>query len=164
MWDEAFWAQAKSDWEMYAKLDETREPACHVLHYLQMATEKLGKAYLMARGTDVGDVQTSHQAFTQFLRLAARNGKVQRKLGMTAAQLRAHVRRLLPIAHAVEKLAPALAAGSVNAEYPWSTPQGAIVAPIRHSFALSRMLEGANGRNLLKLVEAVLENFFYIAS
>lgn len=160
MWAEAFWAQARSDWEMYTKMGRAKGPACHVLHYLQMATEKLGKAYLLAGGVGLDDVQNSHQAFTQFLRRVARNGKVQRELGMTAAQLRAHVYQLLPIAYAIEKLAPALAERSVNAEYPWQTPEGVIMAPMRYNFSLSAALEEKNGRKLLKLTETVLDNFF----
>jgi len=45
MWSEAFLAQAKSDWQIYEHLEKTSFSKCHALHYLQMATEKLAKAY-----------------------------------------------------------------------------------------------------------------------
>jgi hypothetical protein len=162
MWADAFLVQATSDWEIYAKLKEAKEPACHVLHYLQMSTEKLGKAYLLLTNAEIEGVQISHQAFTRFLKLIARNSKLQKVLGMTAVQLRAHVRQILPVANAIEKLAPALAGKGVNAEYPWQSPDGLIVAPIRYKFSLSYALQETNGRNLLKLVETVLDNFFVL--
>src|SRR5882724_6463098 len=43
---QAFIAQARSDWLVYRVLTESAEvPLCHRLHYLQMACEKLAKAY-----------------------------------------------------------------------------------------------------------------------
>jgi hypothetical protein len=44
-WRDAFLKQAHSDYSVYKKLNELRLPLCHKLHYLQMATEKLAKAY-----------------------------------------------------------------------------------------------------------------------
>lgn len=162
MWAEAFLSQAQADWKMHKKMRKANEAACHVLHYLQMATEKLGKAYFLSAGTDVEEVQNTHLVFTKFLRLAARNGKLQKLLGMSAAQLRAHVRQLLPLAHSIEKLAPALAEGSVNAEYPWQAPDGTVKTPIAYDFALSTTLQETNGRHLLELVNAIFESFYLL--
>ncbi len=162
MWANAFLAQAESDWEMYKKMSRANEPACHILHYLQMATEKLGKAYYLSARTGVDEVQNSHQAFTKFLRLVARNGKLQKALSMNSAQLRAQVRQLLPIAHAIEKLAPALAKGSINTEYPWQAPDGTVKIPIHYEFALSATLQEKSGRRLLELVKAIFENFSFL--
>jgi len=162
MWAEAFLAQAQSDWEMYKKMERANEPACHSLHYLQMATEKLGKAYFLSAGTGVDEVQNSHLAFTRFLRLVARNGKLQKALGMSSTQLRAHVRQLLPIAHGIERLAPSLADRSINAEYPWLAPDGTVKTPIHYEFALSAILLDANGRSLVELVKVIFEKFFLL--
>ena len=159
---EAFLAQAKSDWQIYAKLKRADEPSCHVLHYLQMATEKLGKAYLLAGKTTIDEVENSHLAFTRFLRFISRNSKIQERLGMTAVQMRLHVKSLLSIAYAIEKLAPALADNGINSEYPWKIPTGTIVAPVNYHFSLSEQLNGATGLNLLKLVNIVLENFWVL--
>jgi len=162
MWAEAFWLQAKSDWQMYNKLEQTNESDCYVLHYLQMATEKLGKAYLLYSGIGVDDVQNSHRAFTSFLRNIARNSYLQEKLGMNAAQLRAHIYQILPMAHAIEKLAPALASGGVNPEYPWQNPDGSIIVQIRYRFNLLDILEQKRGRDLVKLVKIVLDNLLVL--
>jgi len=87
MWAEAFLAQAKSDWQIYAKLKRANELSCHVLHYLQMATEKLGKAYLLAGKTTIDEVENSHLAFTRFLRFISRNGKLQQLNSPTGLNL-----------------------------------------------------------------------------
>ena len=45
---EAFAAQGRSDWTEYQHLSTLTYPSlpwCHALHYLQMATEKIAKAY-----------------------------------------------------------------------------------------------------------------------
>jgi hypothetical protein len=42
----AFYEQASSGWHAYELLARSADlPRCHSLHYLQMACEKLGKAY-----------------------------------------------------------------------------------------------------------------------
>jgi hypothetical protein len=52
---DAFYRQAWSDWQAYKLLAEADGlPRCHALHYLQMACEKLAKAYRL-RDT-AGDV------------------------------------------------------------------------------------------------------------
>ena len=67
----AFHTQARSDWAVYLHLAALPEhPRCHALHYLQMATEKLGKAYRL-RDTSAAteDLQSEHTGFASFLRL-----------------------------------------------------------------------------------------------
>jgi hypothetical protein len=67
MWHDGYLEQARSDWDAYGTLSTSSLPDCHVLHYLQMATEKLGKALLLAGGTDIEAVRRTHRAFTRFL-------------------------------------------------------------------------------------------------
>jgi len=52
MWSKVFLEQASSDWQVYEHLKGTHFPNCHALHYLQMATEKLAKAYLLVIPTE----------------------------------------------------------------------------------------------------------------
>ena len=42
--------QARSDHALFLQLRRTGADECHLLHYLQMATEKLSKAYLWRSG------------------------------------------------------------------------------------------------------------------
>ncbi len=51
MWYNGYLEQARSDWKAYNILQVAPISNCHALHYLQMTTEKLGKALLLAYGT-----------------------------------------------------------------------------------------------------------------
>ena len=54
--EDAFIRQARSDYSVFERLRaESRSdvPECHVLHYFQMATEKLAKAVLARSGEPV---------------------------------------------------------------------------------------------------------------
>ena len=48
---ELWWRQARSDHALFVRLRRIGAEECHLLHYLQMATEKLSKAYLCAQAT-----------------------------------------------------------------------------------------------------------------
>jgi hypothetical protein len=89
-WRTAFLSQARSDWEAYQKTIASEWPYCHRLHYLQMATEKLSKALLVAGDTKLEDLTGSHAAFVKFMRLISNNRKLKNALGMKKPQQRAH--------------------------------------------------------------------------
>ena len=66
-WGRAFARQAWADFDMWHRLENEREgfgewkvSECHKYHFLQMACEKLCKAYLCASGTDPHRLQSSH--------------------------------------------------------------------------------------------------------
>jgi len=60
-----FLAQARADFVVFRLLQARAElPACHALHYLQMATELLGKAHAWRRAPQ----PMTHVAFVPFLR------------------------------------------------------------------------------------------------
>jgi hypothetical protein len=60
-----WWQQAQSDRVLFLKLRRVGAHECHLLHYLQMATEKLSKAYLW-RSRKVPP--KSHTGFMRFLK------------------------------------------------------------------------------------------------
>lgn len=159
MWSEAFLAQAKSDWQVYEHLEKTAFSKCHALHYLQMATEKLAKAYLLKGRTDIKNVRSTHQALTRYLQDLSRNKRLQRVMGMASKPLRMHVQQLLPLAYKIEKLAPALAGEGPNPEYPWEVPKGVLHIPANHEFALGKALRQPRGHNLIKLIRMALQKF-----
>ena len=74
----AFYAQASSDWALYKRLADLDDVAlCHKLHYLQMACEKLAKAYrLRDLDTDVDAVATKHVGFTKFINAFLRSPRL----------------------------------------------------------------------------------------
>lgn len=168
MWDRAFLAQARSDWEIYRLLDrEKRCERCHCLHYFQMTTEKLSKA-ILSRGKGGGPLEKlDHYVFVKMLRNSMKHPRRYAvALGLDDGQYKEIVQKILLLAEAVEDLSPSRGAGrgpnpqrKVNAEYPWETPDGRVVAPAQHSFGLAGELRSAKGRRLQHLVRKMLEEF-----
>jgi hypothetical protein len=159
MWSDAFLTQAGADWQIFEHLYDSDFPECHALHYLQMATEKLAKAYLLAGPTDIETVGSTHRALIRFLQDISRNRGLQEEMVMTAAQLRAHVKQLLPLAFEIEKLAPKLAAGGPNPEYPWEAPKGTFCVPATYEFSISQLLLEPRGHHLIRLIKIALKKF-----
>ena len=60
-----WWEQTASDYEVFRLLREQGAVHCHLLHYLQMATEKLGKAYFWRTGRP--PTKKSHASVVKFL-------------------------------------------------------------------------------------------------
>lgn len=105
-------------------------PVCHELHYLQMCTEKLAKAYYL---TDTG---TGHRAFRRFITDILGNLNASRSLGFaTLADLTRWQGSVVRVVDAVEDLAPSIAdrLGLPNPEYPWPRTNPTI-APVDHLF------------------------------
>jgi len=158
MWSQVFVQQARSDWEVFEHLRQTAFPRCHMLHYLQMASEKLAKAYLLASLKDLR-MKKSHKALTRFLRHVVRNRKLQTAMGMDAKQLRSHVMHFLPLAYDIEILAPSLAQDRPNPEYPWQDPNGQFVTPAKHHFRVIELLREPTGYSLIKFLRLSLTRF-----
>ena len=162
MWHEAFLKQARSDWRTYEAIQGLSLDECQALHYLQMATEKLGKAMLLTEGEDIKKVRMSHKAFIRFLQVSARHPAVREYLGMSAQQMRTYIKSLLPLAEEIEKLAPALAQEGPNAEYPWMDPSGLINVPAFFQFPVTQQLRELRGRKLLRLIRFLLNQFYTV--
>lgn len=159
MWADAFLEQARSDWDVYNMIVNSTCPACHGLHYLQMTTEKLGKAIDIKSGGRLENLEKSHK-FIGFLRVAARSPRLPSLLCLqNGRQLREYINEILPIAHEIERLAPSLAQGGPNAEYPWKTRVGYVAIPAKYTFPVAKQLMEPRGRKLLKLIPIVLKYF-----
>lgn len=136
-WREAFLLQARSDHAVFDRLGVLQVETCHRLHYFQMVTEKLSKAWLTAP-TAANAPKTVHTAFVRMLQVIKSRPDVRRKLGYTdAAAFARYVDSLLDLATRVEALAPAIAGLSrPNPEYPWrDVGTGEIHAPAAQTFA-----------------------------
>src|SRR5437763_13170908 len=73
-----FLVQARTDFAVFELLRRHPElPACHALHYLQMATELLGKAHAWKHGPPA----KTHRAIVSFLRNLSTNRRAQKQLG-----------------------------------------------------------------------------------
>ena len=145
-----FLVQARSDFAVFELLQKQSDlPACHALHYLQMATEMLGKA----RSWRHGRPATTHRAFVGFLRSLFTNRQAQKQLGFEGQNANwVHtIRKSVPLAERIEDLAPALSPDAPNPEYPWprADPQA---APAEYTFGVWQELQKtAAGRKFLSL-------------
>lgn len=148
--------QARSDFRVYGALDG--QSACHRLHYLQMCAEKLGKAYFWRTGRPP---KRSHAYFVKFLRAIASRDEVGKALGIGPSDhWEACIRELLPLASALENLAPDLAGDGPNPEYPWP-PLRPMNAPVSYDFPLWREFRQPRGRGhkFLDILQRILDTF-----
>jgi hypothetical protein len=151
----AFLRQARSDWEMF-QLFRQRQPVCHQLHFLQMATEKLAKAYLWGTRTPP---RIAHASLVQFLRLVAHKGDVSAALEFhDQRNFHAWISSTIPLAAQVENLAPQLAGEGPNPEYPFPRTKPTI-APIDHDFSLAQDLSKHKGKTFIHSIGRLLETF-----
>ena len=165
----AFHAQAKSDWEVYEQLVRAQPslPICHQLHYLQMACEKLGKAYRLRQpAANVDAIVTRHVGFTQFVNDYLRSPEVRDKYRDRAAAHKSVCKASATIAREIEKLAPAVnrAWSPENAEYPWERGDweagaGQVLVPCDYGYPALSLLKTEKGSAFLKIVREALRDW-----
>jgi hypothetical protein len=159
-----WWEQAKSDHAVFVLLRRAGTHECHMLHYLQMAAEKISKAYLWRSGTAP---PRSHVGLMPFL-LALLSRGLSRKERQRIAKIfeyarpedmAAWVRQVSPLAHELQNLTPDLSNNGPNTEYPWPHEDPAH-CPALHSFALwGRLVDAELGRRLMKFIEKAIQRF-----
>jgi hypothetical protein len=146
-----FLVQARSAYAVYRLLNAQRSlHHCHALHYLQMATELLGKANAWKNGP----VGRSHKALVGFLRSLSSNSKAQRQLGYEGQNENwTHtIKKITPIAESLQRLAPALARDGPNPEYPWP-PDAPTATPVEFAFPIwEELTERPYGRMLITFI------------
>lgn len=163
-WHIAFARQAHSDLAARDALLSIRSlPACHQLHYLQMACEKLAKAHLIAGGADPLALQRSHAYVAKQLPIIARHFLARQTQNRPKRTwIIAAISRL---ARQIELLAPAVdeaGRSPANCEYPWQLADGRIVAPADHTFELS-LLYAKAGTTLLKIMRLAIGELLALA-
>jgi len=159
-WRDAFIRQARSDEKVRGYLNASGIEYSHQLHYLQMITEKVAKAYL-AHPSGTIQPKAVHQAFVRFLQILPNQSNLRRKLGITnKVAFRKFVQSLLDLAREIELLAPsATGSGRPNAEYPWKDlKSGNVIAPVDYAFPLFAV-ESQRMIRLDKLIWRLLEIF-----
>lgn len=159
---ELWWQQAKSDHSAFVLLRSQGIAQCHSLHYLQMVTEKIAKAYFW--GTD-SPKPRSHACFVQFLRFLGHHIRQNDRERIAKvfsfnrhADFQNWIHSVLPIAYELERLAPNLANDGPNPEYPWphAKPES---APVNHNFAVWTSLTSGRGRDLMRGIRIAVERF-----
>jgi hypothetical protein len=150
-----YYAQATTDYEMFRELSD--KPVCHRLHYLQMCTEKLAKAYFKQNINT--NVQASHAWFVPFMRAIQMDSRVRNSFGYRHdASFIGYIRSLMPLAYAVERMAPNLAGEGPNPEYPFPRSNPTI-APIEYDFQLWHDIQERAGKILLDFIRRAFERF-----
>ena len=161
-----WWKPARSDFELFEQLRRYGAAECHLLHYLQMSTEKLSKSYLWRKGKTLPKVHTGFPKFLRALLDRSSNelSRISALLGFRqASQLDQWVTSVLPLAYQIQNLAPSEARDGPNPEYPWPHLQPEY-SPIDYSFPLWIELSNTGkGRKLLNFTETVIAKFEQIA-
>jgi hypothetical protein len=162
VWASAFAAQSRSDWQVYDLLTaERRIPPCHKLHYLQMACEKIAKAYrCLDTGTNLEELLKRHVGFAKFIGTFLASPSIREAYQGRDAQLREVSRLTRALAREIEKLAPAVDRESSpeNAEYPWEAG-GEVISPCQYGYPRLSLLTSPGGRTFLKLVAKAIREF-----
>jgi hypothetical protein len=160
-YQELWWQQAKSDHDAFVILRGEGIAECHSLHYLQMVTEKIAKAYFWRSGSPP---PRSHAGFVQFLRFLGhvRQNDRHRIANLFSfnrfAGFQNWIRTILPIAYDLERLTPDLANDGPNPEYPWPHAQPS-TAPVNHNFAVWTSLRSGQGRSLMSVIHIAVDRF-----
>ncbi len=157
-----WWRQAQSDLALYIQLRRAGAHECHVLHYLQMATEKISKAYLWRSGHAP---PKSHTGFIRFLKalLDRRAGELEwiaKTLGFGRREdLDKWVSSVQILAYSLQNIAPAEARNGPNPEYPWPH-EAPVHCPSDHKFALwSQLLNTGQGRKMMEFIQRAISCF-----
>ncbi len=162
-YQQLWFEQTRSDHSVLILLRKQDAAPCHQLHYLQMVTEKLGKAYFWRTGKPP---KATHVSFVRFLQILDDRPRVEvdriaKLLGFSkAVLLEAWIQNASPLAHALERLAPALAGkNSPNPEYPWPQP-APVSAPVSFTFPIwSELKNTTRGRMLLRVIDTAVAEF-----
>jgi hypothetical protein len=161
-WARAFAQQARSDWAVYKVLaQQPTLPRCHGLHYLQMASEKIAKAY-RCRDTNanVDDVLSSHVGFEKFVNSFLLSPTMKEEYAGRRAQLRELLKTARLFAREIEKLAPAVDRihAPENAEYPWARGEE-VVTPCDYDYPALSLLTTSRGRTFLNFLARAICDF-----
>jgi hypothetical protein len=168
-WAGAYARQSQSDFAMdeLLSIDMPKTELCHRLHYLQMACEKIAKAFRFRDTTaSVDDLLTSHVAFSRCIENILRSPDIKRRYKNRPADLRRLLGRASSIAREIEKLAPAVDRDQSpqNTEYPWED-NGKAITPCGYSFPNLQILFTVRsfpllgGRDFLILVKTIIHDF-----
>lgn len=159
---DAFAAQAESDWSVYQTLSLSGHPRCHALHYLQMATEKIAKAYRIRdlAGADPRELATRHTGFGEFVNQLMNSDAIKGRWAGRDAARESRRKDFERFAAAIERLAPAIdrAAAPENAEYPWEDGDE-VVRPRDFDYPKLAFLSEAGGFAFLKLVKDAVDQY-----
>ncbi len=160
-WLGGYARQADADfraWELYQRHPEAVASECHKLLFLQMACEKLCKAYLISTKAHPQTLQTSHGFIEKVLPVIVRQQIGELLRNPTA--MRPFTQRVKYLAREIELLSPSVDRDRRrpdNCEYPWDDVNGTLRSPLDWSFHPSELLLEPSGRTFLKLLRKAID-------
>ena len=161
-YQELWWHQAESDHAVFELLRSQGMAQCHSLHYLQMVTEKIAKAYFWRSGSPP---PKNHSGFAQFLRFLGQIRKEDDRVRIANlfsfqrfTDFQNWLKAAMSIAYELECLAPAIAKDSENPEYPWPHKRPEF-APANYHFKIWDSLASSRGRNLMRILGIAVTRF-----
>jgi hypothetical protein len=149
-WRKAFALQALSDLEAREYLAETSAHPCHQLHFLQMASEKICKAYLIELG-GYKNLKKRHDVIARTFPVVVRQVFSSDEAFHLKAGQKVAIKRM---AHEIELLSPMCHATDTrpdNSEYPWLDGNGQVQTPCLHAF--SSVFH--DGRTMIQVIQVI---------
>lgn len=159
-WALAYARQARADlraWELYGRYPDAVAEECHKLLFLQMACEKLCKAYLIRTGTRPEDLQTSHGYVAGPLPLVIRREILD--TGQNPQRMQGVLNLVRHLAGEIEVLNPAVRRDGLrpdNCEYPWEAGDR-VISPLEWTFHPSRLVTVTGGPTFMKLLKGAID-------
>jgi len=159
-WALAYARQAQADfkaWELYEQYPEAVAAECHKLLLLQMACEKLCKAYLVRAGTPPESLQASHGYIANPLPIVIRQYILDS--GQDPGRMQGLLALVRHLASEIEVLNPAVRRDGRrpdNCEYPWESG-GRVVSPLDWAFHPLRLLGVQGGPTFIKLLKGAID-------
>ena len=159
-WARGYALQARADYRIYEYLcGQENFPECQRYHFLQMACEKISKAYRCWEGEDPKKLKYSHAyaaktlpaIFMGFYRRAEIKPRVNREHLLKSFR---------EAARDIDLLAPTVREGGSredNCEYPWEDPQGSLHVPAQERFQAIRQIETPRRHQFLTLLVRSIE-------
>jgi len=161
-WAQSLARQARADLDTFVFLQtrasDRKTPVCHRLQFLQMACEKLTKAWLCSRAANPVDLSNSHAYVAKNLPQIV--GQKLRERGIASAAAKRLSAASRHLAQEIELLAPAVKRGGQrldNCEYPWSDARNNLVSPLDWDFAVTNLLNQPFGAVFLHAVSAAID-------
>lgn len=157
---DAYAEQSCSDFAVY-QIHLQGAEECHRLHYLQMACEKIAKAYRLRDPVSFNpDDLYSHAVFSKFVVGFLKSTPTKNRYRSQDSKRRQMDRYAKLLAGEIERLAPAVDRENRpdNVEYPWMAGE-TIFIPCRHTYPISRHLGEQGGRDILKLIEIAIKDY-----
>jgi hypothetical protein len=159
-WALAYARQAKADfraWELYEQNPEAIAAGCHTLLFLQMACEKLCKAYLIKDGTLPEALQTSHGYIAKPLPIVIRQQIIDS--GQNPNRMKGLLTLVRHLAGEIEVLNPAMRRDGLrpdNCEYPWEAGDQ-VISPLDWAFPPLRLVTVQGGPTFVKLLKGAID-------